>query len=380
MPSLEPRMVYAKEEPDDLSNAFGSLSINDSHARRVALPAHPPSPYASNQDLAIPHGPSPAQTPSQPNISYHAPSPLSSQPSIVSSYYPSPAPTFRQPFTTHHLTSPHPTAPASQGTISPSEYYGSQQLNSSTASYAGSSPRPTVNSIPSPPPIAPASQGTIPPFGYYRSQQLNSSTASYASSSPPTIYSIPSSPPTAPTSPFIQEFYKPACQPPTQPAHQPPTQPSTRVNIPHFPLNPIPRCPTCNWIPKKRPTCDPNNPNGNANRPFYICIRCKTRPSPEPSPSRTTTTTRSRSGHSKGWITWDDNIGIHPDNPLCFCPGGWVARQDRGGESGFYEGGGFWTCARGRCAYLSWRADGEPAREGRWDEGFEPWLLPPVPR
>lgn len=318
-----PGMGYTRQEPDDLANAFESLSIHDRPVRPVPRPTYPPSPLSSNQNLPVPHGPPPARIPYQATTSYYAPSPLSTQPSTISQYYPSPPPTVPQPTTSYRLTSPPPTAPASQGTISPSEYYRSQHLNSSTTSYASSSPPPTINSSPSPYPAAPT-------------------------------------PPIAPLP------YKPFPQAPNR----------NSSNIPRFPLTPTPRCPNrnCNWTPKIRSECPATNPNGNAYRPYYICIKCKKAPSP-PTPARKT-----RQGHSKGWITWDDAIGIHPDNPRCDCPGGWVARQDRGGENGFYQGGGFWTCATGRCAYLSFRLDGDPVMEGRWDDGFEPWLLPPVPQ
>lgn len=151
--------------------------------------------------------------------------------------------------------------------------------------------------------------------------------------------------------------------------------PASVKEFPTFPLRQA-RCRTCGWVPKYRDKVSARNPNGNANRPYYICIRC--RRDPDPTSPATTTARATRARRGKGWITWDDNIGISRDNRLCSC--GVVSRQDRGGVDSYYPGGGFWTCATGACDYGSFRKDGltddEALRMGAPpDYGFEPWLL-----
>ncbi|KAL8700561.1 MAG: hypothetical protein Q9201_005376 [Fulgogasparrea decipioides] len=142
--------------------------------------------------------------------------------------------------------------------------------------------------------------------------------------------------------------------------------------IPIFPIQLKPQCPQCREDKDVvKDTVKPWNSNGNVDRPFYICKQCKN----STTPPRTTSTGRAR---RKGWVTWDDEVGIDVDNPPCDCRGGFVSRQDRGGTNSYYPGGGFWTCATGQCDYLSYHIDGRPKKPGRWDEGFEPWLLPPL--
>ncbi|KAL8946697.1 MAG: hypothetical protein Q9222_006940 [Ikaeria aurantiellina] len=147
-----------------------------------------------------------------------------------------------------------------------------------------------------------------------------------------------------------------------------PKRPSS--NIPFFPLR-SPQCRHCGWIPRYRDIVLPTNPNGNANRPYYKCVKCKQNASPD---------ARKTGDRIKGWITWDDHIGISPENRPCFCAGGYACRQDRAGVDSFYPGGGFWTCATGSCNFLSFRndalTDDEAYKRGApHDGGFEPWLL-----
>lgn len=133
-----------------------------------------------------------------------------------------------------------------------------------------------------------------------------------------------------------------------------------------FPMPHHPRCRRCKWIPKFRDNVKINNPNGNAGRPYFICIKCKSNDNVP------------LINGKKGWISWDDYIGIHPSNRPCYC--GFVSRQDRAGVDSYYPGGGFWTCATGSCSFLSYRRDAltdeEAYKKGlpRHD-GFEPWLL-----
>ena len=146
----------------------------------------------------------------------------------------------------------------------------------------------------------------------------------------------------------------------------PPTKPLAK-----FPLSQA-RCRKCNWVPKYRNKVSPQNPNGNADRPYYICVRCRDKP------DAATAMKSNRIRRENGWITWDDNIGISQENRLCFC--GFVCRQDRAGVDSYYPGGGFWTCATGSCDFLSFRRDGLTDDEAyktnaAHSEGFEPWLL-----
>ncbi|KAI4165834.1 MAG: hypothetical protein LQ346_009103 [Caloplaca aetnensis] len=141
--------------------------------------------------------------------------------------------------------------------------------------------------------------------------------------------------------------------------------------MPIFPRSTPPQCPRCNWVPKYRDEVKPDNPNGNAGRPYYICFMCKKNGTPD-----VVRTTREKK--KPGWIAWDDYIGVQASNRACEC--GFACRQDRAGVDSYYPGGGFWTCAVGGCDYLSFRRDGltdeEAYRKGapRYD-GFEPWLL-----
>ena len=131
---------------------------------------------------------------------------------------------------------------------------------------------------------------------------------------------------------------------------------------PTFPMQETPSCRRCGYTPKKRETVSFYNPNGNAGRPYYICIKCK----------------MSKIDYARGWISWDDDRGVHPSNHNCDC--GIVCRQDRAGKESSCPGRGFWTCASGSCGYLSYRTDGLTDNEAEDagaapDPGFEPWLF-----
>ena len=139
---------------------------------------------------------------------------------------------------------------------------------------------------------------------------------------------------------------------------------------PKFPLRTHPTCRQCGWVPKYRSGAREDNPNNNAERSYFICVKCR-----QSEPSQISKTSQAR--RRKGWITWDDAIGVSIKNPPCFCGGRVVAsRQDKCGEGSNYPGGGFWTCATGQCEYISWRRDGLTNDEADgWDDMFEPWLL-----
>ena len=137
---------------------------------------------------------------------------------------------------------------------------------------------------------------------------------------------------------------------------------------PTFPMQKKTLCPRCGYEPKYRNTVSPPNPNGNAGRPYYICIKCKNNPKREVS----------KIDHEKGWISWDDNRGVHRNNHPCYCK--ISCRQDRAGWYSSCPCRGFWTCAIRSCGYLSFRRDGFTDDETKGakaapDAGFKPWLL-----
>lgn len=137
---------------------------------------------------------------------------------------------------------------------------------------------------------------------------------------------------------------------------------------PTFPMQEIPSCRRCGYKPKYRNTVSSHNPNGNAGRPYYICIKCKTNRECRVS----------KIIYEKGWISWDDDRGVRPSSHNCDC--GVVCRQDRAGRDSSYPGRGFWTCAIGSCSYFSSRRDGltdDEAEDAKAapDAGFRPWLL-----
>ena len=137
---------------------------------------------------------------------------------------------------------------------------------------------------------------------------------------------------------------------------------------PTFPMQNIPRCRRCDYQPKYRSTVTPNNPNSNAGRPYYFCIKCHF--------SRECWA--ANDGRRKGWISWDDGRGVHRSNHNCDC--GVACRQDRAGINSSHPGRGFWTCASGYCSYTSFRRDGLTDDEARnaevaLDARFEPWLV-----
>lgn len=90
-----------------------------------------------------------------------------------------------------------------------------------------------------------------------------------------------------------------------------------------------------------------SNLNGNIGRPYFVCTNpvCPNVVSPTPGQ------------HERGWVTWDDGVGVAPGNPLCRCLR--VARQDTAGVVSRVPGKRFWTCSRGACGFTSWRQDGK---------------------
>lgn len=90
-------------------------------------------------------------------------------------------------------------------------------------------------------------------------------------------------------------------------------------------------------------------------RPHYICTTC----------DNGKFNVFRDSGYPRGFITWNDSIGIHPQNPRCYC--GFPSRQDRKVEKARVKtfGAGFWVCASGACDYFSDRKDGAPYEDAR---------------
>ena len=160
-----------------------------------------------------------------------------------------------------------------------------------------------------------------------------------------------------------------------------PTQTSTQTEIPsqtvqavpisklfEFPAPNPPRCGrrSCGAVATWKEVKSTNQ-NGNVDRPFYVCMECKRNPEIP------------GSYIEKGWISWDDDVGIRQSNRACFC--GFACRQDKAGVGSKYPGGGFWTCAIGRCKFTSFRRDALTDNEALgkglspYDDAFEPWLL-----
>ena len=113
--------------------------------------------------------------------------------------------------------------------------------------------------------------------------------------------------------------------------------------IPRFPRLSAPICRHCGG--RSTPLhVGPFNPNGNAHRPFFRCnsIRCQQL-------------------EGEGFIAWDDNIGVHGNNPRCDC--GIPSRQDRAGIYSPIAGQMFWRCADGTCRYRSYLWNGMTPHE-----------------
>ena len=115
------------------------------------------------------------------------------------------------------------------------------------------------------------------------------------------------------------------------------------------PNPPIPspyQCRNCRSTNLAFHTVGHGNPNGNAGRPYYVCVNasCPGRTSPN------------IDKHERGWVTWDDNIGVAPDNPLCRCQR--ISRLDIAGVYSNHRGRKFYTCSTGACDYFLWASLG----------------------
>jgi hypothetical protein len=115
--------------------------------------------------------------------------------------------------------------------------------------------------------------------------------------------------------------------------------------------------------------------SGNVIRPYYVCTTC----------DNSKTNVFRNSGYPRGFVTWDDSIGIHPANPRCYCE--LPSRQDQKcGRARLKSfGDGFWVCASGACYYYSDRKDGLDYEDARklldFDDfnDFNPSLLERIP-
>jgi len=85
------------------------------------------------------------------------------------------------------------------------------------------------------------------------------------------------------------------------------------------------------------------NPNRNVGRPYYVCVN---------SGCSNVTGPNNVGQHYRGWVTWDDSIGVEWGNPPCKC--GRSARRDTAGERSVHRGRQFWTCSTGACDLFSW--------------------------
>lgn len=102
------------------------------------------------------------------------------------------------------------------------------------------------------------------------------------------------------------------------------------------------RCRACGSTDLLYRTVQPGNRNGNAGRPYCVCVR----------PNCDNVRNSNAEHHDRGWVSWCDDKGVEPGNPLCIC--GRNARQDRAGERSIYHGRRFWTCSTGYCPYFRW--------------------------
>lgn len=94
---------------------------------------------------------------------------------------------------------------------------------------------------------------------------------------------------------------------------------------PTFPLRTAPTCHQCGE-PCTRHDTSPFNENGNAGRPYYICMD---------------------SGHYRKFSTFDDSRGVVRGNPQCSC--GYMSRRCR--RNGL-DRGEFYCCPVGGCTWF----------------------------
>lgn len=112
----------------------------------------------------------------------------------------------------------------------------------------------------------------------------------------------------------------------------------TPSQLPSYPTFSPYRCRHCNNTNLTYDTVKPGNPLGNDGRPYYVCLNRN---------CSNYTVNKTNAGQGVGgWVTWDDNIGVEPGNPLCRCRPPRRARKDTAAT-----GRHFWTCSTGACDY-----------------------------
>ena len=107
--------------------------------------------------------------------------------------------------------------------------------------------------------------------------------------------------------------------------------------VPNQPRSSPYQCRHCGSTNLKFGTVERGNPLGNDGRPYYVCV------------NRYCPNVNNSTHHYRGWVTWDDNVGIQPQNPLCRCLRN--AREDVAGVRSHSPGHHFWTCSRGACDF-----------------------------
>jgi hypothetical protein len=103
---------------------------------------------------------------------------------------------------------------------------------------------------------------------------------------------------------------------------------------PTFPLRIVPNCRHCGE-PCTRQITSPSNLNGNANRPYYVCMNDE---------------------HYRKFSTFDDSRGIIKGNPQCWC-----RYTSRRGKKNGTNGSEFYSCPVGGCGWFK----GVPATTAR---------------
>ena len=125
-----------------------------------------------------------------------------------------------------------------------------------------------------------------------------------------------------------------------------PPAPTVSTRQSNYPLTTPYQCRHCLSTELKQDTVHASNPNGNFHRPYYACVNPNC---PNVMYPRT---------HHRivGWVTWADNVGMDPGNPLCNpdCPRRNISRTDYAGVNSVVRGKRFWTCSSGACNYTLW--------------------------
>lgn len=101
---------------------------------------------------------------------------------------------------------------------------------------------------------------------------------------------------------------------------------------PHPNLTQPPNCLVCGSQTKHHITVHTNK-NGNADRPYYKCGKCRV------------------------FACFGDKRGVHADNPACGC--GLPSRFQVGLNGGSFPGALHWRCAVGGCTFFEYYCDKE---------------------